>query len=128
MKVHITKCTFTDKKKDGTQITNKWGKVSYRVGLKTQEHGDKWVNGFTPFPPDKWEGSEQELDVKEVYSEYSKSQELKFELPRKEVAGSFTEQDRDMLNQIHATTLKILARMEVKLPNDYPPNDGQPPF
>lgn len=82
MKLYITKCTYTDKKKDGTQIQNKWGKVAYRVGLRTNEYGTRWINGFLPFVPNRWEGSEQELDITE--EEYNGQKQLRFALPNKD--------------------------------------------
>lgn len=110
MKYHITKVSFTDKKKDGSQILNKWGKVSYRVGLKVKEYGDRWVNGFTPFPPDRWENTEQELVITEVFDEFTQSQQLKFELPKKAPLG-ISDADRTLLIAIQST----LARVEAKL-------------
>jgi len=84
--ITITKCTFTDVKKDGTKIVNKWGKPSYRTSLITKEFGPNvWVSGFLPFPPDKWEGTTQELEIYE--EEYNGNIQKKFKLPPKTPQG-----------------------------------------
>jgi len=80
-KLHITKVTATDKKADGTQIINKFGKQSWRVGILTNEYGNTWLNGFLPFNPDKWANSVQELEVYE--EEYQGKMQKKFKLPSK---------------------------------------------
>jgi len=77
-KVKITKVYATDKKKDGSEIVSKFGKKSWRVGLKTNEHGDEWVNGFTPFDPSDWEGQEKELVI--YQEEWNGKQQWKFKL------------------------------------------------
>lgn len=46
MQVTLTKVFITDKKKDGTQLINKHGKNYWKVGIKTKEHGDKWLSTF----------------------------------------------------------------------------------
>ena len=81
MKIHVKKASFMDKKKDGTALIGKNGKPYFRVGLITTEFGDTWVNGFLPFPPDKWEGSEQELEITE--ETYQGKVQKKFSLPNR---------------------------------------------
>lgn len=81
-KVHITKVNYTDKKKDGTPIVNSYGKPSYKTGIQTKEYGEEWINGFLPFVPDKWEGTEQEVEISED-PKWGKQ----FKLPPKKNAG-----------------------------------------
>lgn len=81
MLVKITKVSATDKKKDGSTIINKFGKTSWRVGIKTNEHGEKWINGFLSFNPTNWEGTEQDVEIYE--EEYNGEKKLAFRLPKK---------------------------------------------
>ena len=106
MKVHVTKVSATDKRKDGSVITNKWGKTSWRVGLKTQEHGDVWLNGMMPFNPDRWEGTEQEIEVFE--EEYNGTKRQAFRLPKREQPNSeaFKAYVHNYIN------LKVIPRLE----------------
>lgn len=80
MKVHITKVSSTNKKKDGTDMINKNGKPFFRVGIQTSEHGEEWINGFMPSHPGDWEGSEQELTITE--EEFNGKVSKKFAVPR----------------------------------------------
>lgn len=110
MIVHITKCSYTNKKKDGTTIVTKTGKILYRVGLLTSEHGDKWVNGFLPFAPTDWEGSTQELEIER--EEYKGDMKLVFNLP----SGPSARQGAVPPNDRHMTEIKIaLGKMNAKL-------------
>lgn len=112
MKVHITKCTFTDKKKDGSTIKNKYGKTAWRVGIKTQEWGDRWINGFLPFAPDRWNGTEQELEVTEVFDEYTQDKKLKFELPKKAPPGGIDQSTKDQLLRIEMSLASLKTGVE----------------
>ena len=80
MKYKVTKVFATDTKKDGTKMINKWGKPQWRVGLQLEGMGDEWINGFLPFNPDRWEGSEQELILEE--EEYNGEKRKKFSTPK----------------------------------------------
>lgn len=84
MNYHITKVYSTNTKKDGTPIVNKFGKPMWRVGLKVQEHGDNWVNGFLSFDPKDWEGKEKDLTITETFDSVVHKNVLKFEIPRKD--------------------------------------------
>lgn len=92
--VNIVSVTYTDKKKDGTPILSKFGKVSYKVGLKTKEY-EGYINGFLPFAPDKWEGTTQSLEITDD-PKWGKQ----FKLPPKAGAG-LTEQDKTLLKQTY---------------------------
>lgn len=71
MKVVITKITRQDKDKKGnpymTKATpNKPSRPYTRVGLKTQEHGDKWLSGFENRTNANWkEGDSVEIEVEQ---------------------------------------------------------------
>lgn len=82
MKYKVTKVFATDTKKDGTKMVSKFGKPQWRVGLKLQEFGDVWVNGFMPFNPDKWENTEQELIIEDGV--FNGQPQKSFTLPKKE--------------------------------------------
>lgn len=77
MEINITKVYSSNTKKDGTPLKDKRGNVFYRVGLKTQEHGDRWVNGFLYHDGKTWEGQKKNLNIKE--EEYNGTKQLKFE-------------------------------------------------
>jgi len=79
--LHVTKVNFTDKNKAGELIRSKEGKVRYKVGILTEEYGTKWINGFLPFPPDRWEGTTQELEIFE-----DEKWGTQFKLPEREDA------------------------------------------
>lgn len=80
-KLTITQATSTSTKKDGTALINKWNKPYVRAGIKCQEYGDQWLNGFLQFAPNDWVGQVKELEVWE--EEYQGNKSLKFGLPRK---------------------------------------------
>lgn len=105
-KLNITKCIATDKKKDGTQIINKFGKVSWRVGIQTDKYGEEWINGFLNFNP-QWEGTEQELDIYE--EEFNGRMSKKFRLPNKEDAI------KAELSEIKNLLYRILDNVEPKV-------------
>lgn len=63
IKVHILKVKVDDKDKAGNLlISKKYGKPFYKVGIQTQEFGNDWLNGLMNFPPNNWEGTEQEIE------------------------------------------------------------------
>lgn len=61
-KLDIISVNYTDKKKDGSSIVTKFGKPSYKTGIKTKQY-EGYLNGFLPFPADKWENTQQELEI-----------------------------------------------------------------
>ena len=91
-KVTITHVTASNTKKDGTPILSKFGKPSWIVGLKTNEYGEVWLNGFLPFDTAKWQGSTQEIEVYE--EEWQGRTQKKFKLPpRNPVLSDTDKQD-----------------------------------
>jgi hypothetical protein len=117
-KVKIVKCSYTNKKKDGTEIVNKWGKTSWRTGIQTQEYGDTWINGFLPFPPDRWEGTEQTI---EIYDEEWNGEKRKaFKLPSKET-GTNVEVGflKEKVNKHDEQIKRILAHLELETQNEH---------
>ncbi len=111
----ITKATSTDKRKDGSLLKDKNGKQYYRVGIKTQEYGDKWLNGFLYFLADDWVGQKKELEVSE--EEYNGQKQLRFQQPR---AFKITQEMWDLL-------IERMSYLESKL-KDEPPETDEPPF
>src|SRR3990167_5694829 len=128
MKYKINKCSYTDKKKDGTQIFSKFGKPTWRVGIQVPEYGEKWGNGFLPFAPDRWEGTEQEIEFYE--EEYQGVKQLKFRLPSKEdKIGKQLEEINGRLVKINIGIQQILSHLQPKKEEvDYPPFQGEPNF
>lgn len=104
--LNITKVNYTDKKKDGTPIVNKYGKPSYKTGILTKEYGDKWLNGFLPFPPDKWEGTEQKVIV---YDDEQWGKQFKL-LPK---GGGMNESDKASIVQAVRTANAALAEIKI---------------
>lgn len=78
-KVTITKVSISDTDKAGNKLINKFGKPYYKVGIKTNEYGDTFINGLMPFSPDRWEGTTQEVEVFD--EEYNGKTYKKFKLP-----------------------------------------------
>lgn len=84
-KLNILEVSYTDKRKDGTDlISEKSGKPYFRVGIKVDadKYKDRWINGFLLFAPDNWKGTEQELEITE--EEWQGQKQLKFKLPNKQ--------------------------------------------
>jgi len=80
-KLTLTKISYTDKKADGSQCVTVNGKPFYRVGLKAQQYGDRWINGLVFGDPPAWrEGQEVQLEIKE--EDYQGTKNLKFEIPK----------------------------------------------
>jgi len=66
MKTILTKVYRSDKDKEGNPLKTKDGRLYTRVSIKTQEHGDKWLSGFSNWVNDKWkEGDKVEIEVEE---------------------------------------------------------------
>ena len=47
MNITITKIYRSKTKKDGTPLVSKEGKPYERIGVQCQEHGSKWLSGFS---------------------------------------------------------------------------------
>lgn len=122
MNYHITKVYSTNTKKDGTPIVNKFGKPMWRVGLKVQEHGDVWVNGFLSFDPKDWEGKEKEIIITETFDSVVHKNILKFEVPRKDA------QQLDALKRLETKIDEILALLKPSAPKVEAPADVPSPF
>lgn len=80
MQVTITRIfrTTTDKK-TGQPLINKNGKPYERVGIQTQEYGDKWLSGFGAAWNSYWkEGDTVNIEVEEKgqYINFEKVDEL----------------------------------------------------
>lgn len=85
-KLTLSRISSTDKKKDGTELKNKYGSF-WRVGIQTKEHGDEWLNGFLKEAPVWQEGDVVELEVATEQWEKSNGEvvdQLKFRLPTAE--------------------------------------------
>lgn len=85
-KLTIVRISKTDKKKDGSELTGKYGKF-WRVGLQVKEYGEQWLNGFTSKEPTWREEDVVELDIKtEIWTkdDGTKVEQLKFRVPNKE--------------------------------------------
>ena len=79
IKVTLIKVAVSDEKKDGTKLITKNGKPFWKVGIQTNEHGDKWINGLA-FNQVTWkEGDTVELMIGE--EEYQGVKRLKFGMP-----------------------------------------------
>lgn|SRR3990167_3232578 len=125
MKYKINKCSYTDKKKDGTQIFSKFGKPTWRVGIQVPEYGEKWGNGFLPFAPDRWEGTEQEIEFYE--EEYQGVKQLKFRLPSKEdKIGKQLEQILNNQATIKLMLVKIGKAVVPQPKEEVPYSEGEP--
>jgi len=85
-KLTLTKVAATDKKRDGSELKNKFGSF-WRVGIQTKEHGEAWLNGFLKERPTWAEGDVVELEVATESWERSDGEvvdQLKFRLPTNE--------------------------------------------
>ena len=115
MQLTITKCNYKNTDKEGKPlIGKKSGKPYWKVGILTNEFGTVWVNGFTPFPPDKWEGTIQELVIKDD-PKWGKQ----FELPPREKAG-ISETDKADIQKAKADAYaaRIDANKALKIVTD----------
>lgn len=129
MELTITQVTHYDKRKDNTPLKDKNGNQYYRAVVKTQEYGQEFLSGFVY--QQLQEGQKIQADVKEEM--YNGKLQRKFELMRKEKpAGSFTEQDRELLQKTFALLVKVenMLQFVIKPQDDnYPNNDlGDSPF
>lgn len=103
----IIQVNYTDKKKDETPILNKFGKPSYKTGIKTKQYGEEWLNGLLPFPPDKWKDTQQTVLV---YDDEKWGKQ--FKLPPKNGFGGLSEADKAQI--VFANRTANAAMAEVK--------------
>ena len=67
MQATITQLHSSDKDKTGKAYIGKTGRTYTRLGLKTREHGDKWLSGFQNQTNTNWKiGDVVEIEVEEV--------------------------------------------------------------
>ena len=84
MEVKITQLHKSDKDKEGKAYVGKNGRPYTRLGLKTQEHGDKWLSGFGNQTNANWKiGDVVEIEVEEVAGKDGK-QYLNFRMESQE--------------------------------------------
>lgn len=117
MKVHIVSVNGKPAaKKDGTPITSKSGKPLFQVGIKTQEFGETWLNGLMPFNPDRWAGTEQEL---EVYDEEWQGRTFKkFKLPPRDAQQKTVVQENFTLRRMEEKLDRILHHFKLTTPDE----------
>lgn len=103
MKVTITNIARKSTDKEGNQLKNKAGKPYTRLSIKTQEHGDKWLSGFSRQDNASWkEGDTVDITVEQ------KGEYLNFTMPERPQALGFTIEDRDRLLRIEIAVQSIL--------------------
>lgn len=100
-KIKITKITQTDKDKEGNQLTNKFGPY-FRIGLQTEQHGTKWLSGFSKSKLDWQVGQEVDIEVTE------NGQYLNFSIPKK------NDLLEDRVSNIEKTLSDFKKEMETK--------------
>lgn len=60
-KVTLTKVYRSDTDKNGNKLVSKNGKPYTKVGIKTAQHGEQWLNGFGNFDNRGWNEGDQVL-------------------------------------------------------------------
>lgn len=121
MKVAIKKVYAADRNKDGEIYEGKYGPF-WRVGIKTQEHGDQWINGFTKSKPEWNEGDEVELEIFE--KEYNGEMQLNFKLPKKTVSREEIQSILDRLTTLELQVSNLLQNKSMPVPEE----DEEMPF
>ncbi len=122
MKTTLTEVKRFTKDKDGNTLKTRDGRAYTRINIKTTTHNDKWISGFENQTTKNWQaGDDVEIEVKEN-GEY-----LNFSTPKMVIGGSFTEEDRQLLQMIHALLVKGQSKTEVR-PDNYPEHGEEPPF
>ena len=113
MQVTLTKVHRTDKNKNGDPLINRNGQPYTRTSIKTQEHNDRWLNGFGNQENAQWQiGQQVEIIIEE------NGQYLNFKMPRSESSISRVEFD-DL--KAHVKSLEDAIR-EMKQSNDSKPS------
>lgn len=100
-KIKITKISQTDKDKEGNQLTNKFGPY-FRIGLQTEQHGTKWLSGFSKNKLDWAVGQEVDIEVTE------NGQYLNFSIPKK------NDLLEDRVSKLEKEFMQYKKDMEVK--------------
>lgn len=105
-KIKITKVYSNNKKKDGTPFKNN----AWSIGLKTEQYGDEWVNGWADYDFKDMEGKEIEVEIFE--KEYNGKTSKNFRFPKKDekVVGLLNK----VLNEITSLKLEIRGLGEKK--------------
>lgn len=96
MKYHIKKVRYTEE-------LNKWGRKTWKTGILTAEFGDTWLSGWLPFPPDRWEGTEQDIVVED--KEYNGKMYKNFKLPPKEETAGTGVQNLTLQHILHTVKM-----------------------
>lgn len=109
-----------------TQITRnmrtsaRTNKAYESVSLKSQEYGDRFINGFGRADNKSWKvGDVVEVEVKEV--EKDGKTFLNFDMPERAKSLGFTQEDRDRLLRIEILLQKM--QKDTKAEDYYPSND-----
>lgn len=128
-RVTITRVSTSDTDKNGNKLINKFGKPYYKVGIKTNEYGDTFINGLMPFNPDRWEGTTQELEIFD--EEYNGKTYKKFKLPPRQGGAApavFLEINRKLDHIITLLSKKdgVKAADLVADESKEPTSDGKP--
>lgn len=127
--VTITKVTATDTKKDGSKCVDKNGKPFWKVGIKTNEYGEMWLNNnYMLFNPTTWEGTKQELEIYD--EEFNGKTDKKFKIPFKgkgggsRGAGVSEDQYKALLRICEATNANVLRVISMVDPDRNKTSDG----
>lgn len=124
MQVHVTKVYSTNHKKDGTPlISAKSGKPYYRVGIKTNEHGDQWLNGFSNFDCKDWEGKTKDLEITE--GEFNGQKQLNFKVQSQ--GGQFAKDLEELRKRVYELEqFTGIHKQTQEAPVDYPSDEIDP--
>lgn len=122
MKVTLTAVNRTER------VSKKTGKPFTSLGIKTQEHGDKWLSGFDGKQTRNWkDGDTVDIDVEQ------KGDYLNFSVPKVPEGMSVPSEDmmfiRNVLGRIVAQLDAIEEELKMKPKVDnYPQDNGEPVF
>lgn len=122
MKLTITKVHRADKNKDGQPYISKKGQPYTRVGIKTEEYGDRWLSGFGNQDNEMWNvGDTVEVEVEES------GQYLNFSNQKKKVSR---EEFDNLLARVEVVEKFIINERKKEANNGgvYNPNIIEPPF
>lgn len=122
MKVTLTAVNRKDR------VSTKTGKPFVSVGIKTNEHGEKWLSGFGNAGNASWKvGDVVDIDIEQ------KGEYLNFNTPK--TATGMSQDDKDMLQKIYrevyATRQAVVLLKQVLEGKDtptYPEYAGEPNF
>jgi hypothetical protein len=122
MKVTLTTINRRDK-------TSTAGKPYVSLGIKTQEHGDKWLSGFGNKRNAGWkEGDDVEIEV--VEKVVGDKTYLNFEMPKLPEGYQFPSEMKEELNIIKTMLGRIIYLIENpnQKKDNYPEYKGEPNF